>query len=88
MKTELTLIMPELIIASAICLLILVNSFLTSEKRYTGLIIGSITMATCSLITLVFLIEATNSSIFNNHYKIDHLSSGLKFTTYLISLFI
>ena len=45
MNLELTLIMPELIIASAICLLILVNSFLTSEKRYTGLIIGSITMA-------------------------------------------
>jgi len=54
MNLELTLIMPELIIASAICLLILVNSFLTSEKRYTGLIIGSITMAACALISMVF----------------------------------
>ena len=88
MNLELTLIMPELIIASAICLLILVNSFLTSEKRYTGLIIGSITMAACALISMVFLIETTNSSIFNNHYRIDPLSTGLKFTTYLISLFI
>ena len=88
MKTELTLIMPELIIASAICLLILVNSFLTSEKRYTGLIIGSITMATCALISLFLLLETTNSSIFNNHYKIDQLSTGLKFTAYLTSFFI
>ena len=88
MKTELTLIMPELIIASAICLLILVNSFFISEKRYTGLIIGSITMATCALISLFLLLETTNSSIFNNHYKIDQLSTGLKFTAYLTSFFI
>ena len=88
MKTELTLLMPELIIASAICILILVNSFLSSEKRYTGLIIGSITMATCALISLFLLLDTTNSSIFNNHYKIDNLSTGLKFTAYLTSLFI
>ena len=89
MKTELTLIIPELIIASAICLLILVNSFLSSEKqRYTGLIIGSITMVTCALISLSFLLETTNSLIFNNHYKIDHLSTGIKFIAYLTSLFI
>ena len=88
MKTELTLLMPELIIASAICILILVNSFLSSEKRYTGLIIGSITMATCALISLFLLLDTTNSLIFNNHYKIDNLSTGLKFTAYLTSLFI
>ena len=83
MKIELSLIMPELIIASAICLLILVNSFLSSKKHFTGLVIGAITMAVCALISLLFLLDTTNLTIFKDHYKIDHLATGLKLVTYL-----
>jgi len=45
-------------------------------------------MVTCALISLSFFLETTNSLIFNNHYKIDHLSTGIKFIAYLTSLFI
>lgn len=83
MNIELSLIIPELIIASAICLLILVNSFLSSNKRFTGLVIAAITMGVCALISLLSLLNTTNLIIFKGHYKIDHLATGLKLVTYL-----
>lgn len=83
MNIELSLIIPELIIASAICLLILVNSFLSSNKRFTGLVIAAITMGVCALISLLSLLDTTNLIIFKGHYKIDHLATGLKLVTYL-----
>jgi len=85
---ELYFILPELIIASSICLLILVNSLIPSKKRYSGLIIGSLTMLTCAFVSFLFLLGPTNSSIFNDHFRIDHLAMGLKFVTYLGSLII
>jgi len=88
MNAELNLIIPEIILASAICLLILLNSLFSSIKRYSGLIIGTLTMITCGLISLLFLLDMTTSSIFNDHYRIDHLAMGLKFVTYITSLII
>jgi len=88
MNIELTQIIPELIIASAICLLILINSLIPSKKRYSGLIIGSLTMLSCAFVSFLFLLDPTNSFIFNDHYRIDHLAMGLKFVTYLGSLMI
>jgi len=88
MNAELNLIIPEIILASAICLLILLNSLFSSIKRYSGLIIGTLTMIACGLISLLFLLDMTTSSIFNDHYRIDHLAMGLKFVTYITSLII
>ena len=88
MNFELYLIIPEIIIGSAICLLILVNSLFSSVRQYSGLIIGSLTMISCSLISLLFLLDIKTSNIFNDHYRIDHLAMGLKFVTYITSLII
>ena len=88
MNAELTLIMPEIIIGSAICLLILVNSLFSSVRQYSGLVIGALTMIGCAFISLLFLLDPTTSNIFNDHYRIDHLAMGLKLVTYIISLII
>ena len=40
-------ILPELIIASCICLLILINSLAKSLRQYSGVLIGSAAMIAC-----------------------------------------
>ena len=88
MNAELTLVIPEIIIGSSICLLILVNSFFSSIRKYSGLIIGTFSMISCAVISMLFLMDPITINIFNNHYKIDHLAMGLKLVTYIISIII
>ena len=88
MNVELSLIIPEIIIASAICLLILVNSLFSFARQYSGLIIGTLTMTICILISILFLLNVTTTNIFNDHYRIDHLAMGLKLVSYITSLII
>ena len=86
MNVELSLIIPEIIIASAICLLILVNSLFSAARQYSALIIGTFTMIICIVISILFLLNITSSNIFNDHYRIDHLAMGLKLVSYITSL--
>ena len=88
MKAQLTLVIPEIIIGSSICLLILVNSFFPTIRQYSGLIIGILSMISCAFISLLFLMDPITINIFNNHYRIDHLAMGLKLATYIISIII
>jgi len=88
MNVELSLIIPEIIIASAICLLILVNSLFSAARQYSALIIGTFTMIICIVISILFLLNIASSNIFNDHYRIDHLAMGLKLVSYITSLII
>ena len=84
---ELYFILPELIIASWICLLILINSLAKSLRQYSGVLIGSAAMIACIFSSLMLFGE-NPIDIFNNHFKIDRLAIGLKLVTFVTALIV
>ena len=65
---DLYFILPELIIASCICLLILINSLAKSLRQYSGVLIGSAAMIACIFSSLMLFGE-NPIDIFNGHFK-------------------
>ena len=84
---DLYFILPELIIASCICLLILINSLAKSLRQYSGVLIGSAAMIACIFSSLMFFGD-NSIDIFNGHFKIDRLATGLKLITFVTALIV
>ena len=84
---ELYFILPEIIIASCICLLILINSLAKSLRQYSGVLIGSAAMIACIFSSLLLFGE-NPIDIFNSHFKIDRLATGLKLVTFVTALIV
>ena len=84
---DLYFILPELIIASCICLLILINSLAKSLRQYSGVLIGSAAMIACIFSSLMLFGE-NPIDIFNSHFKIDRLATGLKLVTFVTALIV
>ena len=84
---ELYFILPELIIASCICLLILINSLTKQLRQYSGVLIGSAAMMACIIVSLMLSSE-DSVDIFNNHFRVDNLATGLKLVTFITTLIV
>jgi NADH:ubiquinone oxidoreductase subunit 2 (subunit N) len=84
---ELYFILPELIIASCICLLVLINSLAQTLRQYSGVLIGSAAMMACIFVSLILFSE-NSVDIFNNHFRVDNLATGLKLVTFITTLIV
>ena len=84
---DLYFILPELIIASCICLLVLINSLAKHLRQYSGVLVGSAAMMACIIVSLMLSSE-DSVDIFNNHFRVDNLAIGLKLVTFITTLIV
>ena len=80
-------IIPELTLATGICLMVLVNSFIRTPHRSTSQILAVLTLVIATA-TAVPLLNHDVEILFNGQFIIDPLAIGLKISAYVAVLLV
>ena len=83
---NLNLILPEIFISLSIMLFLIIGVF---KKRSSSLIYNLTTISLVILLAIVFNLNSiSETSLFNESYKIDNLSNFMKILTLISAIFV
>ena len=80
---QIKLLMPEIIIATGICTMVLSSSIKIISTKFSSQIIAVVTLMTATAST-IFLLPSESQYLFDHQVIIDPLTSGLRISSYII----
>ena len=80
---QIKLLMPEIIIATGICTMVLSSSIKIISTKFSSQIIAVLTLMTATAST-IFLLPSESQYLFDHQVIIDPLTSGLRISSYII----
>ena len=84
---QIKLLMPEIIIATGICTMVLSSSIKIISTKFSSQIIAVLTLMTATAST-IFLLPSESQYLFDHQVIIDPLTSGLRISSYVIVLIV
>ncbi len=84
---QIKLLMPEIIIATGICTMVLSSSIKIISTKFSSQIIAVLTLMTATAST-IFLLPSESQYLFDHQMIIDPLTSGLRISSYVIVLIV
>jgi NADH-quinone oxidoreductase subunit N len=80
---QIKLMMPEIIIATGICTMVLCSSIRIVSSKFLSQIIAVVTLMTATA-SAIFLLPSESQYLFNYQVVIDPLTSGLRISSYVV----
>ena len=80
---QIELMMPEIIIATGICTMVLCSSIRIVSSKFLSQIIAVVTLMTATA-SAIFLLPSESQYLFNYQVVIDPLTSGLRISSYIV----
>ena len=80
---QIKLLIPEIIIATGICTMVLSSSIKIISTKFSSQIIAVVTLITATAST-IFLLPSESQYLFDHQVIIDPLTSGLRISSYII----
>ena len=87
MLEQIKLLMPEIIIATGICTMVLSSSIKIISSKLISQIIAAVTLMAATA-SAIFLLPSESQYLFDYQVIIDPLTSGLRISSYVIVLIV
>ncbi|MBC7503323.1 MAG: NADH-quinone oxidoreductase subunit NuoN [Herminiimonas sp.] len=74
---------PEMFLLVAICAILLIDMFLSDDKRHITYLLSLATLVICAALSMTDLSSGSTTYLFNNMFVLDPMASLLKMCSYL-----